>query len=74
MLQNVTHDMTAADIIRPAARADAPAVAALVTLAYRVEDFFVAGDRTNPDDILARLDRGTFLMLVEASGALAGCV
>ena len=59
--------------IRHATTADAPDVAALVTLAYRVEAFFVDGDRTNANDVLKRLERGDFLML-EDNGALAGCV
>jgi GNAT superfamily N-acetyltransferase len=59
--------------IRPATTADAPNVAALVTLAYRVEAFFVDGDRTNENDVLKRLERGDFLML-EDEGALVGCV
>ena len=52
----------------------ADAVAALVTLAYRVEDFLVDGDRTNPDEVRERMTHGAFLTLADASGALAGCV
>ena len=59
--------------IRHATSADAPHVAALVTLAYQVEAFFVAGDRTDTNDVLERLERGEFLLLEDA-GALAGCV
>ena len=59
--------------IRAATRDDAASVAALVTLAYRVEAFFVDGDRTNPNEVTRRLERGDFLML-EDDGVLIGCV
>jgi GNAT superfamily N-acetyltransferase len=59
--------------IRCATPADTASVAALVTLAYRVEAFFVDGDRTNTADVMRRLERGDFLLL-EEDGALAGCV
>ncbi len=62
-----------AHTIRVAGREDAEAVAALITLAYRVEDFFITGDRTNPADIRHRMQRGVFLVL-ELDGALAGAV
>jgi GNAT superfamily N-acetyltransferase len=59
--------------IRPATTDDAPKLAALVTLAYRVETFFVDGDRTDASDVLKRLERGEFLVL-EEEAALVGCV
>ena len=59
--------------IRAATRDDAASVAALVTLAYRVEAFFVDGDRTDPNEVTRRLERGDFLML-EDDGVLIGCV
>jgi GNAT superfamily N-acetyltransferase len=59
--------------LRIATPDDAAAIARLITLAYRVEAFFVEGDRTNREDILARMERGAFLML-EDDGGLAGCV
>jgi ribosomal protein S18 acetylase RimI-like enzyme len=52
----------------------ADAVATLVTLAYRVEDFFVDGDRTNPDEVREKMSHGAFLTLTDATGELAGCV
>ena len=58
---------------RVATQDDAQRVAALVSLAYRVEDFFKIGDRTNKDEVLARMTKGTFLLLEDDSGALAGC-
>jgi GNAT superfamily N-acetyltransferase len=42
---------------------DAPALAALISLAYRVEDFFKIGDRTDADDVRARMRGGAFLLL-----------
>ncbi|HSC28986.1 MAG TPA: GNAT family N-acetyltransferase [Vicinamibacterales bacterium] len=60
--------------IRIADPAEAPAVAALITSAYRVEDFFVDGDRANAQDVLNRMTKGEFLLLEDAGRALAGCV
>ena len=59
--------------IRAATPADASNVAVLVTLAYRVEAFFVDGDRTDASDVTRRLERGD-LLLLEEDGALIGCV
>ena len=59
--------------IRAATPADASHLAALVTLAYRVEAFVVDGDRTDTVDVTRRLERGDFLLL-EEDGALVGCV
>ena len=53
---------------------DAAALAALISLAYRVEDFFKIGDRTDADDVRARMKDGAFLVLDEDDGSLAGCV
>jgi N-acetylglutamate synthase-like GNAT family acetyltransferase len=60
-------------ITRIAGLDDAPALAALISLAYRVEDFFKIGDRTDPDDVRARMQEGDFLVL-EDEGEIAGCV
>ena len=59
--------------IRTATPADASNLAALVTLAYRVEAFVVEGNRTDTADVTRRLERGDFLLL-EEDGALIGCV
>jgi GNAT superfamily N-acetyltransferase len=59
---------------RSATPEDAPALAALISLAYRVEDFFKIGDRTDADDVRARMERGAFLILEDAAGGMAGCV
>jgi ribosomal protein S18 acetylase RimI-like enzyme len=48
--------------IRRAAAVDASAIARLVNLAYRVEAFFVAGERTSVPEIEALLARGAFLV------------
>jgi predicted N-acetyltransferase YhbS len=48
--------------IRRAVAADVPAIVRLVNLAYRVEAFFVAGERTDALEIAALLGRGAFLL------------
>jgi GNAT superfamily N-acetyltransferase len=74
---------------RMATAEEAGALAALISLAYRVEDFFKIGDRTDPDDVRAHMETGVFLV-VEDDGeddaeadqgrersperAIAGCV
>ena len=59
---------------RIAVPADARAVAALISLAYRVEDFFKIGDRTDEGDVLARMTKSSFLLLEDDAGTLVGCV
>lgn len=59
---------------RMAVPGDARAIAALISLAYRVEDFFKIGDRTDEDDVRARMVESAFLLLEDEAGALAGCV
>jgi GNAT superfamily N-acetyltransferase len=59
---------------RTAAVEDAPALAAVINIAYRVEDFFKIGDRTDANDIRAKMDHGIFLVLEDDDGAMAGCV
>jgi GNAT superfamily N-acetyltransferase len=58
---------------RLASADDAPAVAALISLAYRVEDFFKIGDRTDADDVRARMRDAVFLLL-EDGDAIVGAV
>lgn len=60
-------------VIRRAAEADVGRIVALVNAAYRVEDFFKIGDRTDPADIRDHLRQGDFLLL-EAGEELLGCV
>jgi GNAT superfamily N-acetyltransferase len=60
--------------LRVATSRDARALAALISLAYRVEDFFKLGDRTDEADVLARMQKAAFLVLEDDDGALAGTV
>ncbi len=52
---------------------DAEVIAAVVNPAFRVERFFIDGDRTNPEQVRALLQTGVFL-LAEESDQLIGCV
>jgi ribosomal protein S18 acetylase RimI-like enzyme len=61
-------------LIREASAADAPAIADLVNRAYRVEAFFVAGNRTDAADVRALMERGAFLLAGPGADGLAGCV
>ena len=58
--------------VREATAADVPALAALINRAYRVEDFFVEGDRIDEAELGALWPR--FLVLEEEGGRLGGCV
>jgi ribosomal protein S18 acetylase RimI-like enzyme len=63
--------------IRRATPEDAPEIVRVINLAYRVEDFFIDGDRTNTDDIRVRLSRphGVFLVAdASEAGGLAAAV
>jgi len=60
--------------LRVATSQDARALAALISLAYRVEDFFKRGDRTDEADVLTRMQKAAFLVLEDDAGALAGTV
>ncbi len=59
--------------LRTASAADAGAVAVLINAAFKVERFFVEGDRTNEDEVRAYMKKGTFL-LADQEGAPVGCV
>ena len=59
--------------MRLAVPQDAEDIARLVNAAFRLERFFIDGDRTNPDKVLALLQKGKFL-LAENTGAITGCV
>jgi N-acetylglutamate synthase-like GNAT family acetyltransferase len=59
--------------IRAASASDVEQIVALVNFAFRVESFLVYGDRTNPAQISAMFQTGTFL-LAETAGELTGCV
>jgi len=58
---------------RVASLADVEALARLINGAFRVEQPFIDGDRTNPGGVRAYMEKGKFL-LAEDSSALAGCV
>lgn len=65
--------------IRQATLDDADAIARLVNQAYQVEAFFVAGDRTNPDDVRGLMHTGSFLVAHDddgggAPGEIDACV
>lgn len=60
--------------IRVATAADAGDIARLVVLAYRVEDFFVYGDRTDEAEVTALLASDRFLVAEDENGAITGCV
>jgi predicted N-acetyltransferase YhbS len=59
--------------MRFAADDDAEAIAALVNAAFKVERFFIDGDRINPGKVRDMLRTGKFL-LAEEGGALIACV
>lgn len=59
--------------LRQAHATDAEAIALLVNAAFRVERFFIAGDRTSPDNVRSLLQSGVFL-LAEQSNQLVGCI
>ena len=64
-------------IPRIATADDITALVQLINAAYRVEDFFVRGNRTTHEDILARLEapQGRFLVIdAPESQVLAGAV
>ena len=58
---------------RPADLGDVDALVRFINSAFRVEQPFIEGDRTNPDGVRAYMVRGKFL-LAEDCSALAGCV
>lgn len=59
--------------LREATRDDADYLAALINAAYRVEDFFKIGDRTDADGVRSEMQRGRFLVFDDDQG-IAGCV
>jgi GNAT superfamily N-acetyltransferase len=59
--------------VRAAGPDDAPAIVTLVNRAYRVEDFFIDGDRTDEAEVRAKMERGRWLVLEEDDGP-SGCV
>jgi GNAT superfamily N-acetyltransferase len=60
--------------LRPAHAGDIAALRELIDLAYRVEDFFIDGNRTDGEDMDADLREGTFLLAETATRELEGSV
>lgn len=62
---------------RYATSSDIPELVRIINLAYRVEDFFIDGDRTNAADVQARIetpDAGFIVIDGDTPGTLAGAV
>ncbi len=53
---------------------EAETLAALISLAYRVEDFFKIGDRTDAAEVRAKMKDGAFILLEDAERRIAGVV
>ena len=53
---------------------DAAKLAALISLAYRVEDFFKIGDRTDSAEVLQKMETGAFILVEDTDRAIAGAV
>lgn len=60
--------------VRRARPDEAPAIAELINLAYRVEAFFVSGDRTSPGEIRELMQRGEFFVLRRLDGLPAAAI
>ena len=60
--------------LRPARAGDASAIRELVDLAYRVEDEFVVGNRTDEEDIPGLISRDAFLLAESPARELEGAV
>ncbi len=59
--------------LRVAEPADVDALARLINAAFRVEQPFIKGDRTDPERVRVYIEKGKFLLAEDAAG-LAGCV
>ena len=59
--------------IRTALQRDVDALARLINSAFRVEQPFIDGDRTNPDGVRTYMEKGKFLLAEDAAG-IAACV
>jgi ribosomal protein S18 acetylase RimI-like enzyme len=61
---------------RDAVDADVPEIVRVINLAYRVEDFFKVGDRTDAADIRSRMaePNASFVVIDSDTGGLAGAV
>ncbi len=59
--------------VRFAQSADVEPLTDLINSAFRVEQPFIEGDRTDPDSVRAYMEKGKFLVAEDAAG-LAGCI
>lgn len=59
---------------RTAGEADIPVIVDLVNLAYRVEDFFIDGNRTHEGEIREYMAEGIFLLADDEAGEVRGSV
>ena len=59
--------------VRLAALADVEPLAHLINAAFRVQQPFIDGDRTDPEGVRTYMEEGKFL-LAEDSAGLAGCI
>ena len=57
-------------MLRRGVEEDAATIARIVNEAYEVERFFVLGDRTTPDDVVAHMRQGVFLVAAEGDRLL----
>ncbi|HEY4058982.1 MAG TPA: GNAT family N-acetyltransferase [Kofleriaceae bacterium] len=60
--------------VRRAVIEDSSALAQLINDAYRVECFFVSGDRTNPDEIAKMITAGGVFLVLEEGDSLAAAI
>lgn len=60
--------------LRPARPDEAESVTALVNQAYRVEDFFIDGNRTSVPEVTRLIETDRFLVVDAPDGSLAGSV
>ncbi|PFG74765.1 GNAT family N-acetyltransferase [Tepidiforma thermophila] len=70
---NETGDVSGVSI-EEAALCDAVALVRLINLAYRVEDFFKAVDRTSLAEVRACFEREQFLVARDSEDELLGCI
>lgn len=67
--------MTTDPRYRIARFADAPALVRLINSAYRVEAFFLVGDRTSAPEVVAKLGApASDFLVIDDAGGLAGAV
>lgn len=59
--------------LRQATAGDVPRITEVVNAAYRAEDFFINGNRTNAEDVGALVSEGAFLVF-ERHGSIIGAV